>query len=81
MFVGISWEASRGHVGGSLEASREPLGGLLGASWGLLGAILGPGVRDALTRVDLAYFSGALARALATSLRWIGDGAAALPEL
>ena len=68
-----------------LQAILRPLESLLGASWGPLGvssgAILGPGVRDALTRVDLAYFSGALARALATSLRWIGDVAAALPGL
>ena len=48
MFVGTSWEASRGPLGGSCEASWEPLRSflwhllcLLGSVWGLLGGLLG----------------------------------------
>ena len=49
VFVGSSWSASRGPLGGMFEASWGPfwgfLGpflGLLGASWGLLGGSWGP---------------------------------------
>ena len=38
MFVGISWEASRGLVEGSFEASWGPSGASLGPLVGLLGA-------------------------------------------
>ena len=42
VFAGISWEASRGPLGGSFEASWGPFGGLLGPLLGLNGASWGP---------------------------------------
>ena len=42
MFVGISWEAFRGPLGGSFEAPWGLFGGLVWASWGLSGPSWGP---------------------------------------
>ena len=42
MFVGISWEAFRGPLGGSFEASWGPSGGLLGSLFGPLVGLVGP---------------------------------------
>ena len=41
MIAGISWEASRGPLGGSFEASWGPFWGICWASWGPLGASWG----------------------------------------
>ena len=42
VFVGISWEASRGPLGGRFEASWGPFGGLLGFLFGPLWGLVGP---------------------------------------